>query len=74
MVKNTATNTYVQAGVALTASGSALAETPSNPSLAVITGAIESGKEMVGVTTSGLLGMAAIGFGVGMVLVWLARR
>ena len=74
MVKNTATNTYVQAGVALTVSGSALAETTSNPALAVINGAIESGKEMVSTTTSGLLAMGALGFGVAMVLTWLARR
>ena len=74
MVKNTATNTYVQAGVALTVSGSALAETTSNPALQVIQGAIDSGKEMVGMTTSGLLSMAALGFGVGMVLMWLVKR
>lgn len=71
MVKNAATNTWVQAGVALTLSGSALAE---DPNTAAINAAVTSGKALVSLTTSGVIGIAALGFGVGMVVSWLAKR
>lgn len=66
--KNILTNKLLVAGVALTSS-SAFAEVP-----AEITDAITNGKAMVGATTSGLLAMGALGFGIGMVLTWLSRR
>ncbi len=66
--KNILTNKLLVAGVALTSS-SAFAEVPEE-----ITTAITNGKAMVGATTSGLLAMGALGFGIGMVLTWLARR
>ncbi|MEF1174492.1 hypothetical protein [Vibrio sinaloensis] len=71
MVKNTATNTYVQAGVALTLSGSALAD--ANPNETAITAAVNAGKSMVSLTTSGVIGIAALGFGLGMVVAWLRK-
>jgi|GEM_PF-3634232 len=69
MVKNTATNTYVQAGVALTVSGSAMADNTTE-----ITSAIDAGKALVSTTTSGVIALAALGFGLGMVVSWLSRR
>tara|TARA_Y100001956_G_C3954309_1_gene114022 strand:+ start:216 stop:449 length:234 start_codon:yes stop_codon:yes gene_type:complete len=72
MAKNTVTNTWVQAGTALTLSGSAMAD-GSNPNVAAITAAIDSGKEMVSLSTSGVIGVAALGFGLGMVVMWLRR-
>ncbi|WP_425665745.1 hypothetical protein ACPUEJ_07495 [Vibrio tubiashii] len=71
MVKNAATNTWVQAGVALTLSGSAMAE---DPNTAAINAAVTAGKSLVSLTTSGVIGIAALGFGVGMVVTWLAKR
>ena len=69
MVKKTATNTYVQAGVALTVSGSAMADNTTE-----ITSAIDAGKALVSTTTSGVIALAALGFGLGMVVSWLSRR
>ncbi len=71
MVKDTATNTYVQAGVAMTLSGSAFAEASANEN--AITAAVEAGKNMVSLTTSGVIGIAALGFGLGMVVAWLRK-
>lgn len=68
-VKNMATNAYVQAGVALTVSGSAMADNTTE-----ITDAITSGKALVSTTTSGVIALAALGFGLGMVVSWLSRR
>ncbi|MDC5706410.1 hypothetical protein OPW02_17660 [Vibrio europaeus] len=72
MVKNAATNTWVQAGVALTLSGSALAD--ADPNGTAIKAAVDAGKSLVSLTTSGVIGIAALGFGVGMVVTWLSRR
>ncbi|MCG9727436.1 hypothetical protein L1D52_24620 [Vibrio brasiliensis] len=69
MVKNTASNAYVQAGVALTVSGSAMADNTTE-----ITSAIDAGKALVSTTTSGVIALAALGFGLGMVVSWLSRR
>ncbi|MCZ4296381.1 hypothetical protein [Vibrio sinaloensis] len=68
-VKNMATNAYVQAGVALTVSGSAMADNTTE-----ITEAITAGKALVSTTTSGVIALAALGFGLGMVVSWLSRR
>ncbi|MGD8123083.1 hypothetical protein [Vibrio sp. TRT 2004] len=68
-VKNMATNAYVQAGVALTVSGSAMADNTTE-----ITSAIDAGKALVSTTTSGVIALAALGFGLGMVVSWLSRR
>ncbi|MFL7028345.1 hypothetical protein [Vibrio cyclitrophicus] len=38
-----------------------------------ITSAVEAGKSMVGLTTSGVIGIAALGFGLGMVVSWLRK-
>jgi hypothetical protein len=69
MVKDTASNAYVQAGVALTVSGSAMADNTTE-----ITSAIDAGKALVSTTTSGVIALAALGFGLGMVVSWLSRR
>lgn len=63
-------NKVLLASVALT-SGSAFAEASANES--AITSAVEAGKSMVGVTTSGVIGIAALGFGLGMVVSWLRK-
>jgi len=69
IAKKAATNAYVQAGVALTVSGSAMADNTT-----AITDAIDAGKALVSTTTSGVIAIAALGFGVGMVVTWLAKR
>ncbi|WP_150141084.1 hypothetical protein [Candidatus Enterovibrio escicola] len=70
-VKNTSTNTYLMAGVLLTMSGSALADTTTDTS--AIDAAIASGKSMVSATTSGVIAVAALCFGLGMVVSWLRK-
>lgn len=72
-LKKLVSNKYAQAGAALAVSVPALAE-DTNPNLAAIQKGIDSGKEMVSLTTSGIIAMAAISFGVGMVIMWLAKR
>ncbi|MDC5804753.1 hypothetical protein OPW36_14115 [Vibrio europaeus] len=71
VVKKIAQNRYAQAGVALTLSGSAMAN---DANTTAITDAITSGKALVSTTTSGVIALAALGFGVGMVVTWLAKR
>lgn len=63
-------NKVLVASVALT-SGSAFAEASANET--AITAAVNAGKSMVGVTTSGVIGIAALGFGLGMVVSWLRK-
>ncbi|TKE96414.1 hypothetical protein [Vibrio kanaloae] len=65
-----ANNKILLASVALT-SGSAFAEGSANE--AAITSAVEAGKGMVSLTTSGVIGIAALGFGLGMVVAWLRK-
>lgn len=62
---------YVQTGVLLTVSGSAFAEGSANET--AITAAVNAGKSMVSLTTSGVIGIAALGFGLGMVVAWLRK-
>ena len=65
-------NKYTQASAAMLLSTSAFAEgTTSN--IDAITGAISGGQQMVSLTTSGVIGIAALGFGLGMVVSWLRR-
>ncbi|KDN27176.1 protein Vpf81 [Vibrio fortis] len=64
-------NKSLVAAVALT-SGSAFAADPSAAETA-INAAVASGKSMVGLTTSGVIGIAALGFGLGMVVSWLRK-
>lgn len=66
-----ASNKYTQAGVAMVVSGSAAAEDSAN--VVAIKEAIASGEGMVNLTTSGVIGVAALGFAVGMVVMWLRR-
>ncbi|PTP52549.1 hypothetical protein [Vibrio splendidus] len=63
-------NKILVASVALT-SGSAFAEGSANEN--AITAAVEAGKGMVSLTTSGVIGIAALGFGLGMVVAWLRK-
>ena len=63
-------NKVLLASVALT-SGSAFAEASANET--AITAAVDSGKAMVGLTTTGVIGIAALGFGLGMVVMWLRK-
>ncbi|WCP70333.1 hypothetical protein LYZ37_23180 (plasmid) [Vibrio tubiashii] len=70
--KQTVQNRYAQMGVLLTVSGSALADASANEG--AITAAITGGKKLVELTTTGVIGLAALGFGVGMVVSWLARK
>tara|TARA_Y100001960_G_scaffold301297_1_gene351223 strand:- start:725 stop:943 length:219 start_codon:yes stop_codon:yes gene_type:complete len=65
-----ASNKVLWASVALT-SGSAFAEASANE--AAITAAVNSGKSMVSLTTSGVIGIAALAFGLGMVVMWLRK-
>lgn len=65
-----ASNKVLWASVALT-SGSAFAEASANET--AITAALNSGKSMVSLTTSGVIGIAALGFGLGMVVMWLRK-
>ncbi|WP_146441625.1 hypothetical protein [Vibrio kanaloae] len=62
-------NKILVASVALT-SGSAFAEGANETA---ITAAVEAGKGMVQLTTSGVIGIAALGFGLGMVVAWLRK-
>lgn len=62
----------LQAGVLLSVSGGAFA-TGENTNEAAITAAVNAGKGMVSLTTSGVIGIAALGFGLGMVVAWLRR-
>ena len=64
-------NKVLMASVALT-SGSAFANDPSAAESA-INAAVASGKSMVSLTTSGVIGIAALGFGLGMVVMWLRK-
>ena len=72
-VKNAVNNKALQVGVLLTASGSALATGSPSVNEAAITAAVETGKSMVQLTTSGVIGIAALCFGLGMVVAWLRR-
>jgi len=63
-------NKALVAAVALT-SGSAFAEASANET--AITAAVNSGKSMVSLTTAGVIGIAALGFGLGMVVSWLRK-
>ena len=63
-------NKVLLASVALT-SGSAFADGTTNSS--AITAAIDSGKAMVATTTAGVIAIAALGFGLGMVVSWLRK-
>ena len=58
------------AAVSVTSS-SAFADATSNDT--AITAAIESGKSMVATTTAGVIAIAALGFGLGMVVSWLRK-
>ncbi|CDT51757.1 hypothetical protein L4C44_03280 [Vibrio satsumensis] len=69
-LRQMANNKILLASIALT-SGSAFAEASANET--AITTAINSGKAMVGTTTSGVIGIAALGFGLGMVVSWLRK-
>ena len=69
-LRQMANNKILLASVALT-SGSAFAEVSANE--AAITSAVEAGKGMVSLTTSGVIGIAALGFGLGMVVAWLRK-
>ncbi|MFA0265024.1 hypothetical protein [Vibrio cyclitrophicus] len=62
-------NKILVASVAVT-SCSAFAEGANETA---ITSAVEAGKSMVGLTTSGVIGIAALGFGLGMVVSWLRK-
>lgn len=73
MLKNLrqiASNKILVASVALT-SASAFADASTNET--AITAAVNSGKSMVQLTTSGVIGIAALGFGLGMVISWLRK-
>lgn len=65
--KNILNNKLLVAGVALT-SASAFADNTT-----AITEAVTAGKAMVELTTSGVIGIAALGFGLGMVVAWLRK-
>ncbi|WP_192890637.1 hypothetical protein [Vibrio bathopelagicus] len=62
-------NKILVASVAVT-SGSAFAEGANETA---ITAAVDAGKSMVSLTTSGVIGIAALGFGLGMVVSWLRK-
>ena len=69
-LRQIASNKILLASVALT-SGSAFADPSANET--AITAAVNSGKGMVELTTSGVIGIAALGFGLGMVVAWLRK-
>ena len=59
--------------LALVASGSAMASTTPTANEAAINAAVASGKSMVGLTSSGVIGVAALCFGLALVIRWLAK-
>lgn len=63
-------NKILLASIALT-SGSAFADASANET--AITAAVNAGKSMVQLTTSGVIGIAALCFGLGMVVAWLRK-
>ncbi|CAH7177224.1 conserved exported hypothetical protein [Vibrio chagasii] len=69
-LRQMANNKILLASVALT-SGSAFADASANET--AITSAVNAGKTMVQLTTSGVIGIAALGFGLGMVVAWLRK-
>lgn len=69
--RNILNNKLLAASVLVTASGSAFAEGSANE--VAINAAVEAGKGMVSLTTSGVIGIAALGFGLGMVVSWLRK-
>ncbi|MFM2610399.1 hypothetical protein AAFX30_22755 [Vibrio chagasii] len=69
-LRQMANNKILLASVALT-SGSAFADASANET--AITSAVNAGKSMVQLTTSGVIGIAALGFGLGMVVAWLRK-
>ena len=69
-VRKLVSNKVLLASVTLT-SGSAFADASTNSS--AITAAIDSGKAMVATTTAGVIAIAALGFGLGMVVSWLRK-
>ncbi|MGF1711030.1 hypothetical protein L4C37_10715 [Vibrio kagoshimensis] len=69
-LRQIASNKILLASVALT-SGSAVADPSANET--AITAAVNAGKGMVELTTSGVIGIAALGFGLGMVVAWLRK-
>lgn len=73
MAKSFVSNKYAQAGALLTASFSSFAADPVSNADA-IKSAVSAGKNLVSLTTTGVIGISALGFGVGMVVMWLARR
>lgn len=70
-VRTAASNRYVQAGVALSMAGSAHAEATDYTS--AITAAIAKGTSNLQITTTGVVTVAAIGFGAAMVISWLRK-
>ncbi|MEZ8195655.1 MULTISPECIES: hypothetical protein [Vibrio] len=68
--RNILNNKLLAASVLVTASGSAFAEGANETA---ITAAVDAGKSMVSLTTSGVIGIAALGFGLGMVVSWLRK-
>ena len=68
-LRQMANNKILLASVALTSS-SAFAEGANETA---ITAAVDAGKSMVSLTTSGVIGIAALGFGLGMVVAWLRK-
>lgn len=69
--RNILNNKLLAASVLVTASGSAFADASANET--AITAAVDAGKSMVSLTTSGVIGIAALGFGLGMVVAWLRK-
>ncbi|MCG9690803.1 hypothetical protein L1D55_03245 [Vibrio sp. Isolate22] len=69
-LRQMANNKILLASIALT-SGSAFADASANET--AITSAVNAGKSMVQLTTSGVIGIAALGFGLGMVVAWLRK-
>ncbi len=62
---------FVVVAATALASNSALADT--SPNVAAINAAIASGTSMVSATTAGIISVAAICFGVGLVVGWLRK-
>lgn len=67
-LKKVAKNRFAQVAAISMASAPAFAD-----NTAAITDAVTAGQSLVSLTTAGVIGIAALGFGLGMVVSWLRK-
>ncbi|MGL5343471.1 MAG: hypothetical protein ACRC9O_02230 [Plesiomonas sp.] len=72
-LKTVASNRFVQAGVLLSFAGSASAAGEANSMESSITNAITAGQANVSMTIAGVVAVAALCFGAGLIISWLRK-